>query len=60
MKFNSKPIFRALFWIALFIVLAVVLFAVGLMIGYGVVGGQSTFDIFKPETWRHITDYISQ
>lgn len=36
-----------------------VLFCIGLMIGYSVLGnGASALDVFKAETWQHILDFI--
>lgn len=58
MKFDFKPIFKALFWIVFFVVLALVLFFAGLAIGYGVLGDGEMMDVFKYETWQHILDYI--
>ncbi|MGP6138680.1 MULTISPECIES: DNA-directed RNA polymerase subunit beta [unclassified Jeotgalibaca] len=58
MKFDVKPIFRALFWIIFFIVLAAVLFFVGLAVGYSVLGDGEMMDVFKYDTWQHILDYI--
>lgn len=60
MKFDFKPIFKALFWIVFFVALAMVLFFAGLAIGYGVLGDGEMMDVFKYETWQHILDYIRQ
>lgn len=58
MKFDFKPIFTTILWIILFLLLALVLFAVGLMIGYGVLGNGETMQVFQRETWEHILDFI--
>lgn len=58
MKFDFKPIIKAAFSIVLFIALALALFAVGLAVGYGVLGDGEMMDVFKPEIWQHILDYI--
>lgn len=38
----------------LVIALAIILFIVGLMIGYGVIGNGQASDIFRPSIWQHI------
>ncbi|MDE1548856.1 DNA-directed RNA polymerase subunit beta [Jeotgalibaca caeni] len=58
MKFDFKPIIRTIVWIILFIVLAVVLFAIGLMVGYSVLGDGEAMQVFEPETWQRILDYV--
>lgn len=58
MKFDFKPIFKSIFIILLFIVVAVALFAVGLMIGYGVLGDGEAMQVFERETWEHILEFI--
>ncbi|AZP03246.1 DNA-directed RNA polymerase subunit beta [Jeotgalibaca ciconiae] len=58
MKFDFKPIFKSIFIILLFIVAAVALFAVGLMIGYGVLGDGEAMQVFERETWEHILEFI--
>ncbi|TSB48637.1 DNA-directed RNA polymerase subunit beta [Alkalicoccobacillus porphyridii] len=48
-------------WLRLYIILTLIgasLF-LGMMIGYGVIGGGDPFDIFKLETWYHIVDLMS-
>ena len=44
------------------IILSIVLIGgsllLGLMVGYGVIGGGSPADVLKPETWYHILDII--
>ncbi|UJF16555.1 DNA-directed RNA polymerase subunit beta [Jeotgalibaca sp. MA1X17-3] len=58
MKFDFKPIITTILWIALFLLLALVLFAIGLMIGYGGLGNGETMQVFQRETWEHILDFI--
>lgn len=47
-------------WLRILIVLVlmVVFFFIGAMIGYGVIGDGSPWDVFKKSTWTHITDII--
>ncbi|MCQ9209206.1 DNA-directed RNA polymerase subunit beta [Granulicatella seriolae] len=43
----------------LFLLIAIILFSVGLMIGYSVIGeGGDPADIFKQETWQKIIDFV--
>lgn len=58
MKFDFKPIITTILWIALFLLLALVLFAIGLMIGYGGLGNGETMQVFQRETWEHILDFV--
>ena len=39
-------------------VLLVLFFAIGLLIGYGPIGGGNALDVFRWETWQHIFDFI--
>lgn len=39
------------------LVLAVVMLAIGAIIGYSVIGGGEWKDVFNIDTWRHITDF---
>lgn len=56
-----KPRLRILpIWLR--IILSIVLIGgsllLGLIVGYGVIGGGSPADALKPETWYHILDII--
>nr|WP_295973131.1 DNA-directed RNA polymerase subunit beta [uncultured Bacillus sp.] len=42
------------------LVLMIVFAIIGAMIGYGVLGEGSAWDVFKPSTWTHIYDLISK
>lgn len=42
------------------ILLAIGALAAGLMFGYGVIGDGTATDIFKSETWKHITDIVTK
>jgi len=46
-------IFKQLLKIVIVLLFMAFLFAAGLMIGYGVIGGNSPSAIFSSETWRH-------
>ena len=45
--------------IAVFLGLALILFLVGLMIGYSVLGGEGNpFSVFSGEVWQKIFDFV--
>ena len=58
--YNSKPfVVIVLIRIALFLGLAFLLFIVGLMIGYCVLGsGGNPFSVFSGEVWQKIIDFV--
>lgn len=58
--YNSQPfLLIVLIRIALFLGLAFLLFIVGLMIGYSVLGGSGNpFSVFSGEVWQKIFDFI--
>ncbi|CAM3309740.1 DNA-directed RNA polymerase subunit beta [Vagococcus fessus] len=59
MSSTTRYIVRKLIAIALFVLLALVLLAIGLMIGYGVVGDGNMFDVFHKATWSHISKFLN-
>lgn len=43
----------------LVVLLIVVAFAVGAMLGYSVIGdGANPMDVFNPELWKHILNFV--
>ena len=58
---NSRNLlFTALLRILVFLVIAIILFALGLMIGYAVLGeGKNPLDIFSKEIWDKIFRFIN-
>ena len=58
--YNSQPfLLIVLIRIALFLGLAFLLFIVGLMIGYSVLGGAGNpFSVFSWDIWQKIIDFI--
>ncbi|MGY3750524.1 DNA-directed RNA polymerase subunit beta [Vagococcus acidifermentans] len=36
----------------------IVLFLIGTMVGYGVIGKGDMFEVFQKETWQHIFDFM--
>lgn len=47
-------------WLRIIIVVALIFLSTlaGAAFGYGVMGGGSASDIFKPSTWTHIIDLV--
>ncbi|MDB7087822.1 MULTISPECIES: DNA-directed RNA polymerase subunit beta [Enterococcus] len=41
------------------ILLVLLLFIIGTMIGYGLIGGGSPFKVFQLSLWLHIFDFFS-
>jgi len=50
----TKYIVGNLIKILVVLILMAILFAVGLMIGFGVIGGESATQIFSPRAWEHV------
>ncbi|MFC6464242.1 DNA-directed RNA polymerase subunit beta [Marinilactibacillus sp. GCM10026970] len=45
--------------IIIVLILITAAFIGGVMIGYGVIGdGNSSMDVFEPELWQHILEFI--
>ena len=55
---TSRYILTTVSKIFLVIILAIILFFVGLMVGYGVIGDGSPTDVFNSELWAHIFDFF--
>jgi hypothetical protein len=55
---TSRYILTTVSKIFLVIILAIILFLVGLMVGYGVIGDGSPMDVFNSELWAHIFDFF--
>ena len=61
LKNSRNLLFTALLRILVFLVIAIILFALGLMIGYAVLGeGKNPLDIFSKEIWDKIFRFINQ
>ena len=58
--YNSKPFILIVFIrIALFLGIAFLLFILGLMIGYSILGGAGNpFSVFSWDVWQKIFDFI--
>lgn len=59
MENSDNYVLKQLLKIISIILLALLLFLVGLMIGFGVIGKGNAFDVFSFKTWSHITDFIN-
>lgn len=55
---SSEHILRNLIRIVAILLTGVVLFIIGSMIGYGVMGGGNPFKVLLPDVWRHILDFV--
>ncbi|WP_407857369.1 DNA-directed RNA polymerase subunit beta [Enterococcus hailinensis] len=55
---SSEHILRNLIRIVAILLAGVVLFIIGSMIGYGVMGGGNPFKVLFPDVWRHILDFV--
>ncbi|MBO0460706.1 MULTISPECIES: DNA-directed RNA polymerase subunit beta [unclassified Enterococcus] len=56
---NSRYILISMVKILAVILLVLLLFIIGTMIGYGLIGGGSPFKVFQPSLWLHIFDFFS-
>jgi hypothetical protein len=58
MKFDFKPVVSTLMRVLIFLLLAIILFSAGLMVGYGVLGDGNPKLVFEKQTWEHILNFI--
>ncbi|MGO2695991.1 MAG: DNA-directed RNA polymerase subunit beta [Bavariicoccus seileri] len=49
-----------LLWLLLGTLAALFLLAIGLMIGYGIVGDGKATDILDPSTWQNLMSYFNR
>lgn len=54
----NRYILTTLVKILLVILLALILFVLGTMIGYGGIGGGMPLKVFYPGLWTHILNYM--
>ena len=60
LKNSGHLLLTALLRVLIFVIIAVILFALGLMVGYAVLGkGHNPFDIFSKEVWDKIFNFIN-
>lgn len=55
----SEDILKTLIKILSIVFGAILLFFIGLMIGYGGIGDGSPFHVFNRELWQHILDFFN-
>lgn len=55
---STKHILRQLIKVAVFIFFILLLFLVGLVIGYGIIGDGKPLDVLKSGTWEHIFQFF--
>ncbi|MDH6365437.1 hypothetical protein M2139_002440 [Enterococcus sp. PF1-24] len=58
MSNTFRYILTTLMKIIIVLILVVLFFAVGTMIGYGIIGDGKATDVFRPDLWRHITAFF--
>ena len=60
LKNSGHLLLTALLRVLIFVIIAVILFALGLMVGYAVLGEcHNPFDIFSKEVWDKIFNFIN-
>lgn len=55
---SSRYILLSISKVLLVILIAIILFFVGLMVGFGVIGDGSPFQVFDGELWDRILDFV--
>ena len=55
---NTRYITNVLIKVFLVFIMSVVLFFIGLMIGYGIIGDGHPLEVLNPSIWHHIFDFI--
>ena len=55
---NTRYITNVLIKVFLVFIMAVVLFFIGLMIGYGIIGDGHPLEVLNPYIWHHIFNFI--
>lgn len=55
---NTSTILMSLFKILLVIFIAMILFFVGLMVGYGYIGDGNPTGVFSGKLWQHIFEFF--
>ena len=55
---NTRYITNVLIKVFLVFIMAVVLFFIGLMIGYGIIGDGHPLEVLNPSIWHHSFDFI--
>ncbi|WP_261806961.1 DNA-directed RNA polymerase subunit beta [Lapidilactobacillus luobeiensis] len=60
MKFrvDKKHVFSGLRYIGITLLIMVIALLVGSVIGYGISGKGNPFQVFSPQTWQHVLDFL--
>lgn len=53
-------VLKTLWRIILFLLLVVLFFVVGLVIGYAVIGKGNFWEVLSVDTWRHIVELVTK
>ena len=56
---TQRYILVSLVKILVVVLLLILLFIAGTMIGYGVIGDGNPFKVFQPSLWLHIREFFS-
>lgn len=56
--FIDNPILKILFFVILFLGLALLLLVIGMMIGFSVLGDGNPLDVLDWKTWQHILNFL--
>jgi hypothetical protein len=57
-QYLDAPWKKFLFWGIVILILSIVLFIVGGIIGYGVSSDNSPFNFLSSKTWNHVLSFI--
>lgn len=58
---QGNPVLKTVFWVLRKLIapiIMVAMLAIGLYVGYVVIAGQPSDEVFKFETWKHLWDLI--
>lgn len=53
-----EQILKSLIRIVVILLVGILLFVIGSMIGYGAMGGGNPFEVLMPHVWRHIMEFV--
>lgn len=55
---TGEQILKTLVRILIILLIGILLFIIGSMIGYGAMGGGNPFEVLMPHVWQHIMDFV--
>ncbi|MGF3066724.1 DNA-directed RNA polymerase subunit beta [Facklamia sp. P12945] len=53
-----KQVMKGIFKVFFFIILLIIVFGMGLVIGYAVLGDGNYWEVFNQDTWLHLLTFI--